>query len=406
MANSQHSMATPAVGGDKGISKSVYFLTIALVAIVGFVAGTRSNELLAVVAPVFGIKVETGTLDLSSVQKTYQELKANYDGELDKQKLVDGANRGLVEAAGDPYTVFMDAKEAAEFDKDLSGEIGGGVGAEIGVRNGKPTIIRVLPGNPAEKAGVKAGDVIVGVNDQSTNGWNAEKTAGEIRGEVGTTVKIGLLRGEEAKELTITRQQVTNPSVQSRLQNGIGILTLTRFDNETGTLARQAAEKFKQQSVKGVVLDLRGNGGGFITAAKEVSGLWLDGKTVVTEKANNRVVDELKSGTNPILAGIPTVVVVNGSSASASEIVAGALQDYKAATLLGEKTFGKGTVQKVLGLGAGTQLKVTVARWYTPNGRNITKEGIAPDRAVELTAADTDAGKDPQLEAALVELTK
>lgn len=405
MADSQDSMVSPAKN-QVGISKSVYFLTIALVAIVGFVAGTRSNELLAVVAPVFGIKVETGTIDLLSVQKTYQELKANYDGDIDKQKLIDGASRGLVEAAGDQYTVFMDAKEAAEFDKDLSGEIGGGVGAEIGVRGGKPTIIRVLPGNPAEKAGVKAGDIIAAVNDQSTNGWNAEKTAGEIRGEAGTTVKLGLLRGEEVKEFTITRQKVTNPSVQSTIQNGIGILTLTRFDNETSSLARKAAEKFKQQNVKGVVLDLRGNGGGFITAAKDVAGLWLDDKTVVTEKANGRVVDELKSSSDSILAGMPTVVVVNGSSASASEIVAGALQDYKAATLLGEKTFGKGTVQKVLDLGAGTQLKVTVARWYTPNGRNITKEGIAPDRAVELTAADTDAGKDPQLEAAIAELTK
>lgn len=405
MADSQNSMVKP-VKNQAGISKSVYFLTIAVVAVVGFVAGTRSNELLAAIAPVLGFKIETGTLNLSSVQKTYQELKANYDGELDTQKLIDGASRGLVEAAGDQYTVFMDAKEAAEFDKDLTGEIGGGVGAEIGIRSSKPTIIRVLPGNPAEKTGVKAGDIIASVNDQPTNGWNAEKTAGEIRGEVGTTVKLGLVRGTELKEFTITREKVTNPSVQSSVQNGVGILTLRRFDNETGPQARKAAQAFKQQNVKGVVLDLRGNGGGYITAAQDVAGLWLDNKTVVTEKANNKVIDELKSGNDSILAGIPTVVLVNGSSASASEIVAGAFQDYKTATLIGEKTFGKGTVQKVLDLGAGTQLKVTVARWYTPNGKNITKEGIVPNQAVELTAADTDAGRDPQLEAALAELKK
>lgn len=405
MADSQNSMVEPAKV-QAGISKSVYFLTIAVVAVVGFVAGTRSNELLAAVAPVFGLKVETSTLELAAVQKTYQELKANYDGELDKKKLIDGASRGLVQAAGDQYTVFMDAEEAAEFEKDLSGEIGGGVGAEIGVRSGKPTILRVLPGNPAERAGVKAGDVIAAVNDQATTGWNAEKTAGEIRGEVGTTVKLSLVRGSELKELTITREKVTNPSVQASVQNGIGILTLSRFDNETSTQAKKAAENFKQQKVRGVILDLRGNGGGYITAAQEVAGLWLDNKVVVTEKAKGQVVDELKSGSNPLLASIPTVVLVNGGSASASEIVAGAFQDYKTATLIGEKTFGKGTVQKVLDLGAGTQLKVTVARWYTPNGKNITQEGITPDQAVELTAADTDAGRDPQLDAALRQLAQ
>lgn len=405
MADSQNSMATP-VSNEAGISKSVYFLTIAVVAVVGFVAGTRSNQLLAVVAPVFGIKVETGTLQLDSVQRTYQELKANYDGELDSKKLVDGASRGLVEATGDPYTAFLDAEEAAEFEKDLKGEIGGGVGAEIGVRSGKPTVIRVLGDNPAEKAGVKAGDIIASVNDQPTNGWNAEKTASEIRGEVGTTVKLGLVRGSELKEFTITREKVVNPSVQARVQNGVGILTLSRFDNETGAQAKKAAEDFKRQNVKGVVLDLRGNGGGYMEAAQDVAGLWLDGKVVVTEKANNKVVEELKSGNNPILAGVPTVVLVNGSSASASEIVAGAFQDYKVAALVGEKTFGKGTVQKVLDLGAGTQLKVTVARWYTPNGKNITKEGISPDETIELTAADTDAGRDPQLDAALRKLGK
>ncbi len=403
MADSRNSMASP-VKSEAGISKNVFFLTVVVVLVVGFVAGTRSNQLMAVVGPVFGLKVETSTLVLDSVQNTYQTLKANYDGELDQQKLIDGASRGLVQAAGDQYTVFMDAKEATEFDKDLKGEIGGGVGAEIGVRESKPTIIRVLVGNPAEKAGVKAGDIVAFVNDQSTQGWNAEKTASEIRGDVGTTVKLGLVRGSELKEITVTREKVVNPSVQARVQNGIGILTLSRFDNETGALAKRAAEDFRRQNVKRVILDLRGNGGGFITAAQDVAGLWLDGKTVVTEKTNGRVVEELKSSRNPILADIPTVLLVNGSSASASEIVAGAFQDYKTATLIGEKTFGKGTVQKMLDLGGGTQLKVTVARWYTPNGKNITKEGITPDQTVDLTAADTDAGKDPQLDAAINKL--
>jgi carboxyl-terminal processing protease len=386
-----------------GIKKSTFFLSVALVALVGFVAGTRSDDIYAAIGPVFGVKVATGQLDLKSVEDTYKELSANYDGALDTQKLIDGASRGLVAAAGDQYTVFMDAKEASEFDKDLSGNIGGGIGAEIGVRSGQPTVLRVLADNPAEKAGLKAGDVILKVNDESAEGWSADEAAKKIRGEVGTTVKVAVLRDGESKEFTIKRETVTNPSVYSRIENGIGIMVMSRFDTETASLARKAAEDFKRQNVRGVVVDLRNNGGGYLTSAQEVAGLWLDDQVVVTERAQGKVIDELRSGGNAILADMPTVLLVNSSSASASEIVAGALKDYKKATLVGEKTFGKGTVQKVLDLGAGTKLKVTVARWYTPSGQNISEQGIEPNKKVELTDKDADSGKDPQLEAALKE---
>jgi len=392
-------MAT-ATSSKSGISKNVFFLTIAVVAVIGFVAGTRGNELLGAVAPALGFKVETETLDLSSVQKTYQQLKVNYDGNLDTQKLIDGASRGLVAAAGDQYTVFMDADEAKDFDDALSGDIGGGIGAEIGVRNDQPTIIRVLADNPATKAGLQAGDVIISVNSESSKGWTADKAADAIRGDVGTTVKVGVQRGSETKEFTITRATVSNPSVQSRIDNGIGILTITRFDGETGDLARKAAQNFKQQGVSKIVLDLRDNGGGYLTAAQDVAGLWLDDKVVVSERTNGKVTDELKSGDNPFLNGVPTVVLVNGNSASASEIVAGALQDHGVATLIGSKTFGKGTVQKVINLEGSARLKVTVARWYTPNGKNITEQGIEPDKKVTMSAEDVDAGRDPQFQAA------
>ncbi|MFI5212665.1 MAG: S41 family peptidase [Candidatus Saccharimonadales bacterium] len=398
-------MATPTTA-PRGISKNVYFLTIAIVAVVGFVAGTRDNEILGAVAPALGFKVATGSLDLSSVEKTYQQLKLNYDGTLDTQKLIDGASRGLVAAAGDQYTVFMDASEAKSFNNDLSGAIGGGVGAEIGVRGDQPTIVRILSGNPAEKVGLKVGDIITAVNDQSMVGGTATKVATAIRGDIGTTVKITILRAGESKIFTVTRASVTNPSVQSKVENGVGTLTISRFDSETSSLARAAAQNFKQQNVKSVILDLRGNGGGYLTAAQDVAGLWLNNQVVVSERTNGKVTDELKSGSNPLLAGLPTVVLVDGNSASASEIVAGALQDHKVATLIGEKTFGKGTVQKVIDLGAGTQLKVTVARWYTPNGKNITKEGITPDQKVAISPDDVNAGRDPQMDAALKFLNK
>ena len=383
------------------ISRNLLFLSITLAIVVGFVAGTRSHELFGAVAPLVGIKVETGTLNLDPVQATYQQLKANYDGKLNEQALIDGASRGLVAAAGDRYTVFMDKKEASDFDKDLSGEIGGGIGVELGTRNGQPTVVRVLEGNPAEKAGLMAGDIITKINGESADGWDTGKVAEKVRGEVGSTVKVVIVRGQETKDFTVTRATVNNPSVQSRVQNSVGIMKLTRFDEKTSQLAQKAAEEFKQQHVTGVILDLRGNGGGYLEAAQKVAGIWLDKKVVVSERVNGKVTEELKSDGNPVLSGIKTVVLVDEDSASASEIVAGALQDHGAATLVGQKTFGKGTVQQILDLGAGTKLKVTVARWYTPKGKNITKEGIKPNQAVSISKDDINAGRDPQLDAAL-----
>lgn len=392
--------ASPVQKRRAGIGKSTFFLTVAFVAVVGFVAGTRSNDIYAAIGPMFGIKVASGDIDLDTIEATYRELAANFDGTLDTQKLIDGASRGLVAAAGDKYTVFMDASEAAEFDADLSGNIGGGIGAEIGVRDGEPTIIRILEGNPAAKAGLKAGDILTAINNESTAGWTAEQAAKKIRGEVGTTIKIEIFRDSKQQGFTVTRATVNNPSVYSSIDDNIGTLTITRFDGETAGLARRVAQDFKDKGVRGVILDIRNNGGGYLTAAQDVAGLWLDNKVVVSERTGDTVVDELRSGGDATLAGVPTVVLVNGFSASASEIVAGALQDHGAAVLLGEKTFGKGTVQKVLDLGAGTQLKVTVARWYTPKGKNITEEGVKPDETIVLSDEDIETGSDPQLAAA------
>jgi carboxyl-terminal processing protease len=391
-----------------GVTIKVYIASMVVVAVVAFVVGTRGESLVASIAPMVGIKIPatSGTLDLKSVQETYQQLAHNYDGTLDTQKLIDGASRGVAAAAGDQWTVFMDKAEAADFDKELTGKIGGGIGAEIGTRSGQPTIIRVLPDNPAEKAGLQAGDVIVEVSGKSTVGLASDKTVSLIRGEVGTTVKIIVRRADESKEFTITRATIVNPSVQSSVVDGIGTLRITRFDGETGSLAEAAARDFKQKGVSKVILDLRDNGGGYVTAAQDVAGLWLDNKVVVTEKTGSTVVDELRSGSRPILAGIKTVVLVNGNSASASEIVAGALQDYGAATLIGEKTYGKGTVQKLVDLENGAKLKVTTARWYTPKGKNITKEGIQPDQKVTLSLDDVNAGRDPQVDAARASLIR
>jgi carboxyl-terminal processing protease len=384
----------------KNPSSNILLVIIALTAALGYVAGTYHYQIEAAIGPVFGYNAHSGDLDLSSLQRTYNELAANYDGKLDTTKLVQGASRGLVAAAGDTYTIYMSPQESTDYNNGLTGNIGGGIGAVIGLKNNQVTIMSVLDNNPAKSAGLIANDAIISINDQSTAGYTVDRAVGLIRGDEGTTVKLTIQRGGEVKDYTITRAIINNPSVISSVSNGLGTLTISRFDTETGSLARIAAQDFKKQGVKAVILDLRDNPGGYVNAAKDVAGLWLDSKVVVTERTGSTIKTTVKSGSNALLAGIPTVVLVNSNSASASEIVAGALQDYKAAKLVGTETFGKGSVQKLISLDGGAELKVTVARWYTPNGKNITNGGITPDTFSNLTQTDVDNGIDPQVIAA------
>ena len=382
---------------QRKVSQGVFLASLVLAIIVSFAAGTRSEEIYQIAAPIFGIKVAKQPLDTEVMKEAYRQLAANYDGDLDANKLSDGAARGMVKAVGDDYTTFLDKEEAAEFNKSLNGEVSG-IGAEIGVRNLQPTVLRVLDDSPAKKAGLKTGDIFVAVNGTSVAGETASGVADKVTGEAGTTVKLTMRRGSESLDFSITRAQISDPSVRWSVSDDIGVLTISRFDDNTGSLARKAAKEFIDKGVKGVIVDLRNNGGGYLTAAQEVASLWLDsGKTVVTEKSRGQVTETVKASGNPTLKGKKTIVLVNGSSASASEIVAGALKDYQAATLVGEKTFGKGTVQKVINLSDDRILKVTVARWYTPQDRNITKEGIQPNQTVKMSSDDNNAGRDPQM---------
>lgn len=387
------------VTGEKRQQLS-WFLTLVIVAIVSFVAGARSDALFANVASVFGVRTSNKTIDLSSVQKTYQELVANYDGKLDTQKLIYGANRGLVEAAGDPHTAYMDPDETKEFDKSLSGQIGGGIGAEIGLRNNKPTIIKPLENSPAQKAGIKAGEVIVKVNDEASSDWSVEKVVSKIRGEVGTSVKLTLLSGGQMREVSVVRQNIVSPAVESEIDGEIGILKVNRFGDDTVSLSRKYASEFVEKGVKKVILDLRNNPGGTVGAAQGLLGIWLDNQIAMTERRGSEIVKTLRTTGTPILGNMKTVVLINGNSASASEITAGALREYGKATLVGQKSYGKGSVQIVLGLPGGSQMKVTEARWYTPKGKNIDKTGIEPDIKVDLSSDDVNNNVDPQMDKA------
>lgn len=387
------------VTGEKRQQLS-WFLTLVIVAIVSFVAGARSDALVANVASVFGVRTSNKTIDLSSVQKTYQELVANYDGKLDTQKLIYGANRGLVEAAGDPHTAYMDPDETKEFDKSLSGQIGGGIGAEIGLRNNKPTIIKPLENSPAQKAGIKAGEAIIKVNDEASSDWSVEKVVSKIRGEVGTSVKLTLLSDGKTREVSVVRQNIVSPAVESEIDGEIGILKVNRFGDDTVSLSRKYASEFVEKGVKKVILDLRNNPGGTVGAAQGLLGIWLDNQIAMTERRGSEIVKTLRTTGTPILGNMKTVVLINGNSASASEITAGALREYGKATLVGQKSYGKGSVQIVLGLPGGSQMKVTEARWYTPKGKNIDKTGIEPDVKVDLSSDDVNNNVDPQMDKA------
>lgn len=387
------------VTGEKRQQLS-WFLTMVIVAVVSFVAGARSDALFANVASVFGVRTSNKTIDLSSVQKTYQELVANYDGKLDTQKLIYGANRGLVEAAGDPHTAYMDPDETKEFDKSLSGQIGGGIGAEIGLRSNKPTIIKPLENSPAQKSGIKAGEAIVKVNDEASSDWSVEKVVSKIRGEVGTSVKLTLLSGSQTREVSVVRQNIVSPAVESEIDGEIGILKVNRFGDDTVSLSRKYASEFVEKGVKKVILDLRNNPGGTVGAAQGLLGIWLDNQIAMTERRGSEIVKTLRTTGTPILGNMKTVVLINGNSASASEITAGALREYGKSTLVGQKSYGKGSVQIVLGLPGGSQMKVTEARWYTPKGKNIDKTGIEPDVKVDLSAEDINNNLDPQMDKA------
>jgi len=343
-------------------------------------------------------------LDYSSVEQIYDSLKANYDGELDSQKILDGIKEGLAKSSGDPYTEYFNPQAAKEFNEELNGSFSG-IGAELSKDKDVIVVVSPISGYPAEKAGLKPKDVIAEIDGQSAYDLTIGEAVKKIRGEVGTKVKLKIVRGgTQQLDLEITREKITIPSVKYEILPGnIGYLKVSRFSEDTASLSREAATKFKQAGVKGVILDLRGDPGGLLDAAVDLSSLWLpSSKTVLQEKRGGVVIKTYKSKGNTVLQGVPTAVLINEGSASASEITAGALADNDAATLIGVKSYGKGSVQSPINLGDDGMLKVTIARWYTPNGLNIDKAGIEPDQKVELKDEDAKAGRDPQKDAAIL----
>lgn len=336
-------------------------------------------------------------------------LFSMYDGEIDDEKLLEGAMKGMAEALGDPYTVYMDKNEFNSFMESSQGSFYG-IGAQIGIRNNNVTIIAPIEGSPAEKAGIKAGDIILKIDDYEVTDLNTDTVVSKIKGAKGESVRLTLKREgiEEPFEVTVVRAEIKTQSVKGEIiEDGIGYIQISSFsDEEVSNKFTEKLNELKNAGMKKLILDLRGNPGGYLNECVKIASNFIPNGEVITytiDKYNKKVVSNSVGGD---AIGIPLVVLVDGGSASASEVVTGALRDYQAATIIGTTTFGKGIVQqlKVLPNDMGG-LKVTTSKYYTPKGENIHGTGITPDIIVEIqkemTEKNYDRSIDPQFKKAL-----
>lgn len=322
---------------------------------------------------------------------------------LDYKKMVYGAVSGMVNSLGDPYTVFLSPTENDLFNQDMKGSFGG-IGAEIGFRNGFLTVIAPLKGSPAEKAGIVSGDKIIKVDEKDISGLSIDEAVMLIRGEKGTKVKLTILHKDEEKtrDIEVTRDIIVMNTVDWKMMdNKVAYISINQFKEDTGQEFDRIIDQVLAEEPRGIVLDLRNNPGGFFNVAIDIASRFIDeGKAVVIQ-------DTGKSKEKyPALGGkrfdnIPVAVLINEGSASASEILAGALKDDNGVKLVGKKTFGKGLVQEMEKLKDGSAIKVTIARWMTPSGVDINHDGIKPDIEADISEDDIKSGKDPQLEKAL-----
>ncbi len=322
------------------------------------------------------------------------------------EEKVEGAIKGLVRSYGDPYTVFLPPSDAGYFEEEISGNFGG-VGMEVGIRDELVTVIAPLPNTPASKAGIAPKDVIVKIDDTETDGMGIEEAVKLIRGEAGTTVTLSIYRQGEVGLLTIpvVRDKIDIPTIATEKRDGVFIISLYSFNAVAHEKMKEALNEYANSGTKKLVLDLRGNPGGFLQSAVAIASYFLPaGKTIVSESSDDGSEGEVfRSSGKTLGAYMPEemLVLVDGGSASASEILAGALKEHGVAKLLGQQTYGKGSVQELLDLKSEASLKVTIAQWFTPNGISISKGGLTPDIIVERTPQQIVDKIDPQLDAAI-----
>lgn len=356
---------------------------------------------------------------LDKIQKDYYDKSA-----IDSQKLLNGAIAGMVDSLGDPYTVYLPPTQNQDFKDGLAGKFEG-IGAELGMRANAITVIKPLYGSPAQKAGIRIGDTVIKINNESTQGMSIAQAVNNIRGEKGTTVTLTVIHenSNKAEDIKITRDEITVKSVEGWIkpvneikevkvpgsQDQIMYVRLSQFGDNTNqewlTLVNSLDIERQNKNIKGVILDLRFNPGGYMQDAVFIASEFVgEGKTIVMQDDMRTERIKMNVQRKGLLLDVPVVVLINGGSASASEIVAGALRDHKRATLVGEKSFGKGTIQTAEDLGGGAGIHVTIAKWLTPNGTWVHKNGLEPDVKAEVDTKDQT--HDAQLEAAIKELLR
>ena len=397
-------------------------ISFALVAVVAFgaglaVGGNDSASSIIARIPFIGDGLDATpdpNADFTDFWKTWNALETHYIITNSSSTLpsveerIFGAIEGLAASYGDPYTNYFPPKEAKAFADNISGSFAG-VGMEIDVKDGILTVVAPLKGTPAEKADIKTGDQIVTIDGKSTDGLSVDKAVSKIRGPIGTTVEFTMIRDGKALDIKVVRDTIQIPETDDGLdaESDVYHITLYQFSASSADLFNQALVRFKNSGSKKLVIDLRGNPGGYLDSAVDIASHFLPrGATIVTEDFDDKEKNQVHTslGYNDVPAGTKIVVLIDGGSASASEIFAGALQDAHVATVIGTKSFGKGSVQTLLDLGDGS-LKVTVARWITPAGNWIMDNGITPDIIVPFTQADASAKKDPQMSRAIQFLT-
>ena len=379
-------------------SKLFIIIAVLVVFLAGFMIG-KSSVICQTCAP--------EDVDLSLLWEAWHELKTNYvDPEnIDNEKLVHGAISGMISSLDDPYTIFFDPDATKSFLEGVTGEFEG-VGMEIGIRDGQLQVIAPLDGTPADKAGLRAGDKILKVDDLTTIDITIEEAVTIIRGEKGTEVTLTILRDgwDTSREFKIKRGVIKVPALDwELLEDDIALINLYHFSQNSDRTFREIALEILSSPAKKIILDLRNNPGGYLERSQDIAGWFLnkDDVVVIEDFGGDQEDQTYLAKGNSKLIDYPIVILINQGSASASEILASALRDNREIQLIGETSFGKGSVQTLRHLTDGSSLKITVARWLTPNGDHINEKGLDPNISVEISEEDFDEDRDPQLEKAI-----
>lgn len=392
------------------LKKSIIIPLLVLIVISTFVLGffigqTTVPSIQKIRAVINAEQGKPETVDFSLFWDAWHLLEEKHVGRqnLDTQDMLYGAIAGMVKGLGDPYTAFMNPQESQEFLEGMSGEFEG-IGAEIGIRDNTLTVIAPLEGSPAQRAGLRPGDKILKIDDTLTTDLSVEEAVTLIRGPKASPVVLTISRDglDKAQEIEIIRETIKIPVLDLKFHNNIVQIKLYEFTQNSANEFEKTAQQVLDKKSQAIILDLRNNPGGYLDLAVEIAGWFLNkGEVVAIEDFGDAKTEKYYSQGPALLTKMPVVVLINQGSASASEILAGALRDNRQVLLVGEKSFGKGSVQELDNLAGGSSLKVTVARWLTPSGKSIQDFGLEPDYLVPLTEEDSAAGRDPQLDKAL-----